>query len=95
MGVTLGHRGGFVTDKGSCRHNVGTVRHKDRCHRMAEGVGVQVGKIRVFLLQLVPHAVQILCNVVRIHRSTVLIGKQVAAFLPEIPVQIRLFAAPL
>lgn len=46
--------------------------------------GVQVGKIRVFLLQPVPHAVQILCNVVRIHRSTVLIGKQVAAFLPEI-----------
>ena len=62
---------------------------------MAEGVGVQVGKIRVFLLQPVPHTVQILCNVVRIHRSTVLIGKQVATFLPEVPVPFGLFAAPL
>ena len=54
MGVTLGYGGGFVTDKGSCRHNVGTVRHKDGCHRMAEGVGVQVGKIGFSLCSLSP-----------------------------------------
>lgn len=63
---------------------------------MAEGVGVQVGKIRIFLLQPVPPMpVPDTCNVVRIHRSTVLIGKQVATFLPEVPVPFGLFAAPL
>ena len=57
--------------------------------------GFKWGKFGFFPLQPVPHTVQILCNVVRIHRSTVLIGKQVAAFLPEIPVPFRLFATPL
>lgn len=44
VGVTLGYGGGFVTDKGSCRHNVCTVRHKDGCHLMAEGVGGSGGE---------------------------------------------------